>query len=609
MEAGHFSPEMLQNANQMAMYPQGMTAPGQAPNHAAMAYGMQGHAMGQGQEVQAHGHAHGMHPAQQGYMQQHMGMQMAPDGTPMVMPYAMDGSQQNPQHAQAQQMMYQQHCAAGAQCNGGQCAAAAQCAAGQCGACQGGCPAGACQGGGCCQGCSACGGGCPAAGGGCSGCAGGCAGNCGGYVVSMPGMQGMMMPGQMNMAGQQPGQGHPGMQFVMVPGQGGAPGQMQHAMQGMPGQMQGQMQQMQGVQGGMPPQQMQGHVGPDGHPMAQPTPGQCAQMAQMDHGKGGCQGPADAGDGKGGRVAAGLGRNTQPKQGANWQQGAGRGAAGRSADARPFEPNHQEQAPAVPGEQGKGGQAGQNPQDGNQKGNKLRNPKNPWADIQDSVGLDQEMNQLWDINMRSGQMPAMDTNQKAGNFNGPSKGKGKKDGKDGGKHNDDNMGGGKGGKDMPQQKWVEKTEPQGKGQRGGWQPKDVMKQQAMQQVPMSPGGKSNSKGYQQPLMGRGMGGMGAPNPMLAQSPGPKKNKKGVGRDPEMDDWLNLRFQGQIPATPTGSTNMGGEEMWGDEEEERRKRKGAGKQGGGKGQAKGKGGNGKGKAKGGKGGGSWQRASG
>ena len=66
--------------------------------------------------------------------------------------------------------------------------------------------------------------------------------------------------------------------------------------------------------------------------------------------------------------------------------------------------------------------------------------------------------------------------------------------------------------------------------------------------------------------------------------GPKKNKKGVGRDPEMDDWLsapesaqdksmsrcpgvlsalgaqmlrallrNLRFQGQIPATPTGPT--------------------------------------------------------
>ena len=31
-----------------------------------------------------------------------MGMHMGPDGTPMVMPYAMDGSgQQNPQHAQA----------------------------------------------------------------------------------------------------------------------------------------------------------------------------------------------------------------------------------------------------------------------------------------------------------------------------------------------------------------------------------------------------------------------------------------------------------------------------------------------------------------------------
>ena len=102
MEAGHYSPEMLQNASQMAMYQaQGMTAPG-APNH-AMAYGMQGH-MGQEVQGQAAHHAacHSM-AQQQGYMQGHMGMQMAPDGTPMVMPYAMDG-QQNPQHAaQAQQ--------------------------------------------------------------------------------------------------------------------------------------------------------------------------------------------------------------------------------------------------------------------------------------------------------------------------------------------------------------------------------------------------------------------------------------------------------------------------------------------------------------------------
>ena len=106
MEAGHFSPEMLQNANQMAMFQaQGMTAPGgpgQAPNH-AMAFGMANH---MGQEVQGAAHAHPCHAMaqQQGYMQGHMGMQMAPDGTPMVMPYAMDGSgQQNPQHAQAQQ--------------------------------------------------------------------------------------------------------------------------------------------------------------------------------------------------------------------------------------------------------------------------------------------------------------------------------------------------------------------------------------------------------------------------------------------------------------------------------------------------------------------------
>ncbi|CAE7298050.1 unnamed protein product [Symbiodinium pilosum] len=592
-----------------------MTAPGgpgQAPNH-AMAFGMANH---MGQEVQGAAHAHPCHAMaqQQGYMQGHMGMQMAPDGTPMVMPYAMDGSgQQNPQHAQAQQMMYQ-HCgAAGGQCGNGQCAAG-QCPAGQCGACQGGCQAG-CQG--CCQGgCQAGCAGCPAAG--CSGCAGGCPGNCGGYVLQMPGMTaGMMMPGQMNMAGQQQpqaGQGHPGMQFVaMMPGQGGAPGQMQHAMQGggMPqggGPMQGQMQQLQGVQGAIPPQ-MAGHMA-EGHPMAQPAPGQCGMPEQ---GKGG-QGPQPEGDGKGGgaRVAAGLGRNTQPKQGANWQQGAGRGA-GRSTDARPFEPSHQE-APAVPGEQGKGGnQPGQNPQaqDGSQKGNKLRNPKNPWADIQDSVGLDQEMHQLWD--MRPGQIPNMDANQKAGNFQGPNKGKGKKDGmhggKDGGKHsNDDNMGGGKGGgKDMPQQKWVEKTDPQGKGQRGGWQPKDVMKQQAVQQMPMSPGGKSNSKGYQQPQFVQGQGGCGGPG--MAQSPGPKKNKKGAGRDPEMDDWLSLRFQGQVPATPTGSM-LGGEEVWAEEEDAdaRRKRKGGGKTGGGgkgpNGKSKGGNGGGKGKAKG---RGNWQRA--
>jgi len=424
-----------------------------------------------------------------------------------------------------------------------------------------------------------------------------------------------MMHGQMPMGQQQAHghQGHPphGMQLVMMPGQGGA--QMQHAMQqGMPGQMQGQMPpQMQGVQGQMA-QQMpgaQGHMGPDGHPMAQ---GPCGQMAPDGKGGGPCQaGPTDGGDGKGGgaRVAAGLGRNTQPKQGANWQQGAGRGA-GRSSDARPFEPSHQEQAPAVPGEQGKGasgnqagGQTGQ--QDG-QKGNKLRNPKNPWADIQDSAG-DQDLHQLWDLSR-----PQAETNQKAG-FTGQTKGgKGKKDGgKDGGKNNDD-MGGGKGGKDPPQQKWVEKTDPsQGKGQNRGhvrdqWQPKDMMKQQAQamsfaqQSVPMSPGGKSNSKGggYQQLAMG---------GPMTAQSPGPKK-KKGSG-DPQMDDWLNARFQGQPPPTPTGSTAMD-QEMWGEEDDgERRKRKGGGKGGGGKGQnGKSKGGNGgKGKAKGGKGGGgSWQQ---
>ena len=90
----------------------------------------------------------------------------------------------------------------------------------------------------------------------------------------------------------------------------------------------------------------------------------------------------------------------------------------------------------------------------------MRKPKNPWADIQDSGGLDQEMAQMWAI----GQMPAMDNQQKSG-FKGKSgKKEGKNEGKTDGKTDDS---GGKGDmKNVAQHKWVEKNNNNaGKGQK------------------------------------------------------------------------------------------------------------------------------------------------
>lgn len=592
---GHFSPEMLQQGQMMFQGMPGMSGPGQMPqmpfgnmeqlqNQVAqvpMGNQAQGHPhpsyamQGTGMQGMAQGMAQGMHMPQgmgqgmqampQGMgqgMPQGMSPGMSPDGS--MVPFSMDSqAAQAAQAAQHGQMM--QH-------------------AGAAGQAAGGCP---CQGNPC--------GGCPTA-----NAQGACAGNCGGYVYQP--MQNMMIPqnmmqgqmagvagqgstgqscGQQQQQQQQHQQFHPNMQVFMVPG--GPAGQMQPGMAGM--QMQGQMP-MHGMQGQMP--HMPGHM-PEGHGNQPAVPG--------DQGQGhGAEGAGD-GDAKGGpgRTAAGR-RNTQPKQGgASW---GGTSRPGRSDMRGP-----ESDVPAVPGEQGKG--AGNQPapppaQDG-QKG--MRKPKNPWADIQDSGGLDQEMAQMWAI----GQMPSMDNQQKSGFGKGN---KGKKEGKADGKTSDDS-GGKAGGKDMPQQKWVEvqknNNNNAGKGQNRGmrqdqWQPKESPKLQ--EAVPMSPM-PTPGKGKAPPVYNPG----GSPT---SQASAKKKGRRDPPKDPKMDDWLSARFNGQVPTTPTGSMAMGDDSEWhGDyEDSDRPKRKGGkgGKGGakGGKGGGAGAGGAGKGKAKGRGGGGNYWR---
>lgn len=209
------------------------------------------------------------------------------------------------------------------------------------------------------------------------------------------------------------------------------------------------------------------------------------------------------------------------------------------------------------------------------------------------------MAQMWAI----GQMPSMDNQQKSGFGKGN---KGKKEGKAGGKTSDDS-GGKAGGKDMPQQKWVEvqkNNNNAGKGQNRGmrqdqWQPKESPKLQ--EAVPMSPM-PTPGKGKAPPVYNPG----GSPT---SQASAKKKGRRDPPKDPKMDDWLSARFNGQVPTTPTGSMAMGDDSEWhGDyEDSDRPKRKG-GKGGakGGKGGGAGAGGAGKGKAKGRGGGGNYWR---
>lgn len=409
-------------------------------------------------------------------------------------------------------------------------------------------------------------------------------------------MQGM--PG--GQPGAQPGMHHPNMQLVMMPGGGGM---MQQGMQqGMQGQMSPQqMQQLQGMQMGMPPQHLGGqlsHEAMQAAMMGQTGPqGACGPMgAGLDHGKGGHPG-VEGGDGKGGQRLAALNRNTQPKQGGNWQQGGGRGAGRPPADAaggRMFEHGgfDEQQLVGDPGKGGCAGSAGGMPASpagdlGNKKGfNKLRNqPKNPWADIQDSHGgFDQEMQQMWAL--RSPTMegtPQRPQGQKGmqqqmGGMGGgyppsPSGGKGK-GGRKEGKGADDMSGGGKsgGGKDQHHmQKWVQvqqQPDPMQKGGKGHqrqdqWQPKDIApKAQVAPHMPqvMSPGGKG-PKGAPVPAPMPAPGGAcGAAMASAAMAGGKNAKQKPGRRDGKLDDWLSARFGGQPPPTPTGS---GAEDDWGD----------------------------------------------
>lgn len=474
----------------------------------------------------------------------------------------------------------------------------------------------------------------------------------GGYVLhSMPGGGGcMMMPGAgmpgacgmvpQAMMGQQGT--HPGMQNMQLVMMQGGHGQMP-----MPAGAAGmQMSQMPGQLAGMPlgmGQQMAG----------QQMPGQDLLSS------GGCHGPNSITGATGG-VMEGRGTsdgpsNTKPMgragglrnapKPADWttaQQGtAPRGSApstatapaSGNAGARPFEFTEQQmispqlalqqmqqlqmqqfqqiqqmqqmqadqqgrtqgQIPTSPA----GGNQGQ--QDPKQKGSKLRNPKNPWADVHDAPHgtIDQEIQQMWAIRPGGQQGPSDTNQQKQGQKQGGGaagsqndKGGKTKGNKKGDRTGDDlnhNAGGGKGGQKVSQQdqtpwkeqqptqqKWVEVQMDQGKGKGKGMQqqqqqswdqkmPNQMMMQPNVQHMMQAQGGKAASKGFT--AGGINFGDFGNPSygaaelgggmPTAAQADRNKKAKGGSRRDPKLDDWITARFGGQPPPTPTGKDALDG----------------------------------------------------
>jgi len=463
----------------------------------------------------------------------------------------------------------------------------------------------------------------------------------GGYM-QMPGGYMMMGPGGQMMMQPMPGQpGQPmvapnGMQFVMVQQGPNGQQQMMQLPQGqMPGQMPGGMPMGMNQDGSMVMMNGVPHQGMlDGKGQAMVPGGQVSPMDQSQDGKGGS------------RVAAGLGRNSQPKQGANWrdqQTAAGRGLGMRrpggggpqdfaTGPYGQMDPQMMQQmAPmdqamsmgVMPGQSmgmppqmfpgqaqpkstapvplpPNGGGATPSSPSGNRKpgASKMRTPENPWADMQDShhdpaVDLAaMGWNKSGAFNQKGGGAPP----SPAG------KGKGRKDGK--------GMDDGKGsrGQDMQQSGWVPKSEvrqDKGKGQarQEQWAPKSMPAPKAPMPEPLS---IASGKGG-----GRGGGAM----PVSAVPSGGKKSKPGR-RDGQLEDWLSQRFAGcppsDLPDSAQDSRNEASE--WdkdgGDYDDydyedgggdSRRKRKGKG----GKGKAA-KADKGKGKGKSGRGGGVWRQ---
>lgn len=357
-------------------------------------------------------------------------------------------------------------------------------------------------------------------------------------------------------------------------------------------------------------------------------------------------------DGKGSRMA-GLSRNSQPKQGANWHGNQGRRPGppdfqGRSPyDQQPgmeMMQHHQmgmgdmgammgvgqmpgspggmpAQQMGFPGSPSKAGapmgpppNCGAEPSSSSNAklASKVRNPAKPWADVQDSHHDYQDLQALW------GKQNA----NNMGDFNSPqpkhsgqamkgSKGGRGKEGKGA------DMDQGKGGRGQQQDfggqqsKWVPtQPDPPSKGGKGQqrqpeWAPKPV---------PAPPDSHMSIAG------GKGRGGGGAPGAVSigagagggAGSQKPGKTKK----DTQMEDWLSLRFAGQErpPNDNDASAGDGWDKDYGDDyydddggdESRRSKRKGKGGKGKGAEKSRDKG-KGKGKGKGG-GGGFWRASS-
>lgn len=177
----------------------------------------------------------------------------------------------------------------------------------------------------------------------------------------------------------------------------------------------------------MPTQSMHGQV-------MMPVQGMATSPASADHGKGGLGGVMDVTDGKGQRVS----RNSQPKQGSSWHSGERR--SGRQSDGgnmRPYGMNDMYLEPMMQqniepsggqfispgmgpmnspnmaltkagnlgssqsssGVRGRGSmEAPSSPSQGKAR-TKIRNPKHPWADVQDNPQgtYDQDMQGLWPV--------------------------------------------------------------------------------------------------------------------------------------------------------------------------------------------------------------------
>eukprot|EP00929_Paragymnodinium_shiwhaense_P006611 TRINITY_DN1103_c0_g2_i2.p1 TRINITY_DN1103_c0_g2~~TRINITY_DN1103_c0_g2_i2.p1 ORF type:complete len:469 (+),score=87.22 TRINITY_DN1103_c0_g2_i2:402-1808(+) len=376
----------------------------------------------------------------------------------------------------------------------------------------------------------------------------------------------MMMPGGQMMA---PGgmQGHPhgGMQYVMMSGQvpdhQNPQPMMTHPGAGnmmfMPGHQMPQQSQM-FPQAGMPPQggppQQMGAMATGAMMPMQGHQGQQGPHAQDHH--------VDSRGARGGGPP--LSRAHQPKQGGGgWQanrpmgnaMAGGPGPGGYAPAPQPqmavppgqqphmnhqhVQPGHQSAAMTPSGAAGIGGASSPKESDSKAK-DRVKNPSNPWADIEDNPfgAYDKDMQQMW------GSELARQMSEKGG-----SKGN---------------------GKDSKQQRGAAKGVAKG-GCKGAdrWQPKEPEKANAGAEghYVVNLGHKGGSPGMAQAAFHQQSDADFQPTaiPSIgADVDTGAKKKKGVKKDKQMEDWFSVRMAaGDAPSSgaPLGSQGAEAHEGW------------------------------------------------